>query len=168
MLWAIWRFPKRTWKHIIMIVFQSIIAKHFFPLFSYPEGLDRWKAQIRSWYFVKFFCLWCHILVKVFCSLWCWLVSFSNFRLNRKYFVSTVDFPPPLKPLITYATLTVFKKFLMRGLCVIFYGPTLMIVAVGVSHPGVLDILLAKYLLVSRFLSVYFSSLKKKRQRFMS
>ncbi|MBA0708416.1 hypothetical protein Golax_023543, partial [Gossypium laxum] len=54
-----------------------------------------------------------------------------------------VGYLHPLKHWITYETLTVFKKFLMRVLCVIFCGPTLMIGADGAFHLGVPDIPLA-------------------------
>ena len=69
-------------------------------------------------------------------------------RLNLKYFVCMVDCPLPLKLLITFVTLIVFKKFLMRGPCVIFYGLTQMIAVVGVSHPGVLDTPLARWFIL--------------------
>jgi predicted membrane-bound dolichyl-phosphate-mannose-protein mannosyltransferase len=55
-----------------------------------------------------------------------------------------VDYHPPLKPLITFVILIVFKKFPMRVPCVIFCGLTLMIAVVGASHLGVLDIPLVK------------------------
>uniref|UniRef100_A0A2P2MMI4 Serine/threonine-protein phosphatase n=1 Tax=Rhizophora mucronata TaxID=61149 RepID=A0A2P2MMI4_RHIMU len=64
--------------------------------------------------------------------------------LNQKYSVSMVDCLPPLKPLITFEILIVFKKFPMRVLCVIFCGLTPTIVVVGESHQEVLDIPLAK------------------------
>lgn len=79
-----------------------------------------------------------------------------KFRLNQKYFVSMVGCHLLLKPLIIYGISIVFKKFLMKDLCVIFYGLTLMIAVDGVFHPGVLDILLAKYPSVSFFLLFWF------------
>nr|GMD64682.1 serine/threonine-protein phosphatase PP2A catalytic subunit-like [Ipomoea batatas] len=45
-----------------------------------------------------------------------------------------------LKPLIISVILIVYKKFHMKGQCVIFYGLILTIVVVGVYHPGVQDI----------------------------
>lgn len=56
-----------------------------------------------------------------------------------------VDYHLQLKLLITYVISIVFKKFLMRGPCATFCGPTLMIVVAGVSPLGVLDILSARY-----------------------
>lgn len=74
------------------------------------------------------------------------IISFFDFtRLSQKSFVFMVDCRHPLKLLIIFVILIVFKKFLMKDPCVIFYGLTLMIDVVGVSLPGVLDIHLAKY-----------------------
>jgi hypothetical protein len=55
-----------------------------------------------------------------------------------------VGCPHLLKPSITFVILIEYKKFLMKDLCVIFYGLILMIVAVGVSPLEVLDIPLAR------------------------
>ena len=65
-------------------------------------------------------------------------------RLNQKYFVCMVGCPHPLKPLTAYGILIVFKRFLMKGQCVICYGLTLMIDVVGVFLLVVLDILSAR------------------------
>ncbi|MCD9560970.1 serine threonine-protein phosphatase [Datura stramonium] len=73
----------------------------------------------------------------------------SQLWLSQKYFVSMVVCRRLLKPLIMYVVLIVYKKFHTRGPCVIFYGLILMIVAVGASHPGVLDIPSAKIYLSS-------------------
>lgn len=86
-----------------------------------------------------------------------WQYSFEFWRLNLKYSACMVGCPHPLRPLIIYAILTVFKKFLMRGPCVIFYGRTQMIAAVGVSPLGVLDILLARFLIFLSFFPILFS-----------
>lgn len=55
-----------------------------------------------------------------------------------------VDCRHPLKLLIISVISIVFKKCLMKDLCVTFYGLILMIDVVGVSLLGVLDIRLAK------------------------
>ncbi|KAH9674059.1 serine/threonine-protein phosphatase PP2A-4 catalytic subunit [Citrus sinensis] len=64
--------------------------------------------------------------------------------LSQKYSVCMVGCPLQLKLLIISGTLIVFKRFLMKGPCVICYGLTQMIDVVGVSHLVVLDILLAR------------------------
>nr|XP_018629412.1 serine/threonine-protein phosphatase PP2A catalytic subunit isoform X3 [Nicotiana tomentosiformis] len=75
---------------------------------------------------------------------------FDYFPLTAlRFSASTVVCLHLLKLLIIFAILTVYKKFHMRVLCVIFYGLILMIVVVGVSHLGVLDIHLAKISLSS-------------------
>ena len=66
-----------------------------------------------------------------------------------------VDCPRPLTPLIISEILIVFKKFHMKVLCVICYGPTLMTVVVGESLHVVLDTLLARYFSRFSFLSYY-------------
>ncbi|PPD81783.1 hypothetical protein GOBAR_DD21300 [Gossypium barbadense] len=67
----------------------------------------------------------------------CFTSTMFSMRLNLKFSVSMVGYLHPLKHWITYETLTVFKKFLMRDLCVIFCGPTLMIgVGWGISPRG--------------------------------
>lgn len=85
-----------------------------------------------------------------------WQYSFEFWRLNLKYSACMVGCPHLLRPLIIFAILTAFKKFLMRGPCVIFYGRTQMIAVVGVSPLGVLDILLARFLI---FLSSFSRSI---------
>ena len=88
---------------------------------------------------------------------------FWTFRLNLKYFVCMVDCPHPLKHLITFGILTVFKKFLMKGPCVISYGLIQMIGVVGVSLPVVLDILLARYGSDTIFMFISFSHFSPKK-----
>ncbi|TYI48520.1 hypothetical protein E1A91_D13G254700v1 [Gossypium mustelinum] len=65
-----------------------------------------------------------------------------------KTFTDLFDYFPltalQLKPWTTYVISTVFKRFLMKVPCVIYCGPTPMIVAVGVFLQGVPDIPLAK------------------------
>ncbi|GFZ12964.1 protein phosphatase 2A-3 [Actinidia rufa] len=50
----------------------------------------------------------------------CSIIFLSQLWLNLKSSVFMVDCPLPLKPLITYAILTAFKKFLTRDQCAIF------------------------------------------------
>lgn len=66
------------------------------------------------------------------------------FRLSLRYFASMVGCPHPSKPLITFETLTVFKRFLMKAQCVTYYGLIQMIGAAGGFHLGVLAIHLAR------------------------
>lgn len=75
---------------------------------------------------------------------WFYSYIFYFSRLSQKFFAFMVDCRHPLKLLIISVISIVFKKFLMKDLCVTFYGLILMIDVVGVSLLGVLDIRLAK------------------------
>nr|GMD23128.1 serine/threonine-protein phosphatase PP2A catalytic subunit isoform X3 [Ipomoea batatas]GME01091.1 serine/threonine-protein phosphatase PP2A catalytic subunit isoform X3 [Ipomoea batatas]GME04375.1 serine/threonine-protein phosphatase PP2A catalytic subunit isoform X3 [Ipomoea batatas] len=77
-------------------------------------------------------------------SLICLTISHLLLWLSQKYSVFMVVCHHLLKHLIIFVVLIVYKKFHMKGQCVIFYGLILMIVVVGVYHLGVLDIPLAK------------------------
>jgi len=106
---------------------------------------DNWRKKIPNLHFPFWMYNRFYFLVRTFNVD---MVSYMYFvlfwRLSRKYFASMVDYHPPLKPLIAFVILIVFKKFPMRVPCVIFCGLTLMIAVVGASHLGVLDIPLVK------------------------
>lgn len=95
--------------------------------------VDSHRCRCNTWFFS-------HVLKFLF-----FFNFFFNCRLNLKSSACMVDCLHRLKPLIIYVILTVFKRFLMKVPCVIFYGLTPMIAVAGVSLQEVLDILLARY-----------------------
>lgn len=116
------------------------------PMCGRPSPIYLTSFLLLHWlvHFSKMSCITTLKVSSILPHNWFYSYLFYYSRLSQKFFAFMVDCRHPLKLLIISVISIVFKKFLMKDLCVTFYGLILMIDVVGVSLLGVLGIRLAK------------------------